>query len=80
MHYRIAGLKTELDDVDRFLKEMGVSRPEEEASLKVTRGSVPEETSVVLLAPKTSHNLAREILEIFTVGAQQSSCQPRSGK
>jgi len=52
MHYRIDGLKPELDDVDRFLKEMGVSRPEEETMLRITRSSVSEETSVILLAPK----------------------------
>jgi L-ascorbate metabolism protein UlaG (beta-lactamase superfamily) len=52
MHYQIPGLKAELDDVDRFLKEMGVSRPEEEATIKVSKSSVSEETSVVLLAPK----------------------------
>jgi L-ascorbate metabolism protein UlaG (beta-lactamase superfamily) len=52
MHYSIPGLRSELDDVDRFLKEMGVGPPEAEATLKVTASSVSEETSVVLLAPK----------------------------
>ena len=52
MHYQIPGLKTELNDVDRFLKEMGVSRPDEESTLKVTRSVISEETRVVLLAPK----------------------------
>ena len=52
MHYQIQGLKPDLDDVDRFLKEMGVSRPEEEASLKITKATIAEETSVVLLAPR----------------------------
>jgi L-ascorbate metabolism protein UlaG (beta-lactamase superfamily) len=53
MHYRMDGLTIELEDVDRFLKEMGATEPAEEASLKVTAGSLPEETEVVLLTPKS---------------------------
>jgi L-ascorbate metabolism protein UlaG (beta-lactamase superfamily) len=52
MHYKIPNLKLELEDVERFLKEMGISRPETEASLKVTAGNVPEETQVILLEPR----------------------------
>lgn len=52
MHYELPGLKPELDGVDRFLKEMGVSRPEEETTLKVSRTAISEETTVVLLSPK----------------------------
>ncbi len=52
MHYRIDGLKLELEDVDRFLKEMGATEPTEESSLKITTGNLPEETEVVILAPK----------------------------
>ena len=52
MHYSIPGLKIELNDVDRFLKEMGVNKPEEEATLRVNRAALSEETQVVLLAPK----------------------------
>ncbi|MCA9970402.1 MAG: MBL fold metallo-hydrolase [Anaerolineales bacterium] len=52
MHYRLPGLKVELDGVERFLKEMGVTDPKEEDSLKVTQGRLPEETETVLLAPK----------------------------
>ena len=52
MHYHVPGLKTELNDVDRFLKEMGVSRPDEESTMKVTQSAISEETRVVLLAPK----------------------------
>jgi L-ascorbate metabolism protein UlaG (beta-lactamase superfamily) len=52
MHYKIPNLKLELEDVERFLKEMGITGPEPESSLKVTSGSVPEETQVVLLEPK----------------------------
>jgi L-ascorbate metabolism protein UlaG (beta-lactamase superfamily) len=52
MHYNVDDLKLELDDVDRFLKEMGATEPTEEASLKIARGNLPEETEVVLLTPK----------------------------
>lgn len=52
MHYKLPGLKLELEDVERFLKEMGVTRPETEASLKVTPTTIPEETEVVLLEPR----------------------------
>ena len=52
MHYKIPNLKLELEDVERFLKEMGISQPDAESSLKVTTGNVPEETQVVLLEPK----------------------------
>ncbi len=52
MHYKIPNLKLELEDVDRFLKEMGATEPEAESSLKITPSSVPEETQIVLLEPK----------------------------
>ena len=45
-------INTEDADVDRFLKEMGVSPPEEETTSKVTASSISEETSVVVLSPK----------------------------
>jgi L-ascorbate metabolism protein UlaG (beta-lactamase superfamily) len=52
MHYQLPGLKLDLQEVDRFLKEMGVSEVKEEASLKLTSSSFPEETETVLLTPK----------------------------
>ncbi len=52
MHFDIDGLAVELEDVDRFLKEMGATEPAEETSLKVTSGNLPDETEVVLLTPK----------------------------
>lgn len=52
MHYALPGLKIELDGVDRFLKEMGVTDLKEETSLKVTETRLPEETELVLLTPK----------------------------
>lgn len=52
MHYQIPDLKLKLEGVERFLKEMGVTRPEEESSLKIAASSLPEETQVVLLTPR----------------------------
>jgi L-ascorbate metabolism protein UlaG (beta-lactamase superfamily) len=52
MHYHLDGLKLELEDVDRFLKEMGATEPKEESSLKITTSNLPEETEVLLLTPK----------------------------
>ncbi len=52
MHYRLPGLQPELDAVDRFLKEMGVSEPKVESSLKISATSIPEETEVIILTPK----------------------------
>ncbi|MBE2201840.1 MAG: MBL fold metallo-hydrolase [Anaerolinea sp.] len=52
MHYALPGLKIELDGVDRFLKEMGVTDLKEEASLKVNEARLPEETELILLTPR----------------------------
>lgn len=52
MHYKLPGLKLDLDDVDRFLKEMGVTDPTEESMLKISNGNLPEETETVILIPK----------------------------
>ncbi len=52
MHYRMPGLKLELDDVDRFLKEMGVTDVRQEDSLKISLTNLPEETEPVLLTPR----------------------------
>ena len=52
MHYQLPGIKVELDGVDRFLKEMGVTEPKEGPSLKITSKSFKEETEIVLLTPK----------------------------
>ena len=53
MHFAQKGLKLELSDVDRFLKEMGVTEIEEESSLRVTKTGLPMEgTEVVVLQPK----------------------------
>ena len=53
MHYAIPGLKLELDPIDRFLKEMGVTSAEAQPKLSVQKSSVSEyETKVVVLEPK----------------------------
>lgn len=52
MHYKMPSLKLELDEVDRFLKEMGVTEPSEESSLKISSSNLPEETETVILTPK----------------------------
>ena len=53
MHYAIPGLKLELDPIDRFLKEMGLTASEPQPKLTVQKSSVTEyETKVVVLEPK----------------------------
>lgn len=52
MHYAIPGLNFELDPVDKFLKEMGVSKVQEEDILKVTSASLPEQPQVIVLRPQ----------------------------
>lgn len=49
MHYATKDTKMELDSLDKFLKEMGISTSEPEASIKVTKSSLPQETHVVVL-------------------------------
>jgi len=56
MHYALPGLAIELDSVDKFLKEMGVSKVQEEDVLKLTVGSLPEQPQVVLLRPQLQIN------------------------
>ncbi len=56
MHYALSGLTVELDSVDKFLKEMGVSKVQEEDVLKLTAGSLPEQPQVVLLRPQLQTN------------------------
>lgn len=52
MHYHIPGLTLGLDQVDRFLKEMGVTDPKEDASLRISAQNLPEETETLILMPK----------------------------
>ena len=52
MHYNTPGSKVTLDPLDKFLKEMGLGKVEPEASLKVTRSAIPNESRVVVLTHK----------------------------
>lgn len=52
MNYKTPGLALERQPVDRFLKEMGVTHPDTQASLKLTTTAMPEETQIVLLEPQ----------------------------
>jgi len=50
MHYKIPGLKVDVDPVDKFLKEMGASKAEKLPKLKIAKKDLPqEETKVILL-------------------------------
>ncbi len=54
MHYSMPQGKLDLDPLDKFLKEMGLGEVEPQSSLKITSSSVPTETRVEVLSPKTS--------------------------
>jgi L-ascorbate metabolism protein UlaG (beta-lactamase superfamily) len=49
MHYHTKGHKLGLDPLDKFLKELGITEPQRESSLKVTSSTLSEETQVVVL-------------------------------
>ena len=49
MHYSTSDSKISLDNLNKFLKEMGLGKQESQPSFKVTRSSLPEETRVVVL-------------------------------
>jgi L-ascorbate metabolism protein UlaG (beta-lactamase superfamily) len=49
MHYSTPAAKLSLDSLNKFLKEMGLSKVEAQPSLKVTRSGLPDETRVVVL-------------------------------
>jgi L-ascorbate metabolism protein UlaG (beta-lactamase superfamily) len=52
MHYALSGFDLDLDDVEKFLKEMGVPAPAPVPSLKLTKSDIfIEEIRVVLLEP-----------------------------
>lgn len=54
MHYKTDDVTLKLDPVSRFLKEMGLSGIKPEASMKITKSGLPDETKVVLLDYKAS--------------------------
>jgi L-ascorbate metabolism protein UlaG (beta-lactamase superfamily) len=49
MHYATPDAKVKLDDLNKFIKEMGLGKQAAQPSLKVTRTSLPSETHVVVL-------------------------------
>jgi L-ascorbate metabolism protein UlaG (beta-lactamase superfamily) len=49
MHYATPDSKISLDPLNKFIKEMGLSKPEPQPLLKVTRSGLPDETHVVVL-------------------------------
>jgi L-ascorbate metabolism protein UlaG (beta-lactamase superfamily) len=49
MHYRTDVCALDLDPVDRFCHEMGAADLQPQARLNVTRGSLPDQLTVVLL-------------------------------
>jgi L-ascorbate metabolism protein UlaG (beta-lactamase superfamily) len=49
MHYATPDSKIKLDDLNKFIKEMGLSKQDAQPSLKVTRSSLPAETHIVVL-------------------------------
>jgi len=49
MHYATPAAKVSLDSLNKFIKEMGLSKAENQPSLKVTRSGLPNETHVVVL-------------------------------
>lgn len=54
MHYEQEGLAFDLDPVDRFLRAMGVTNPQQMDMLRVNAASLPEQPQVVILTPQTS--------------------------
>lgn len=52
MHYKIPGLKENLDGISKFSKEMGIKETEAIDKLRITKKDLPqEETKVVILKP-----------------------------
>ncbi len=52
MYYATPECKIPLEPLSKFLKAMGVSEPEPQASLKVSNASLPDETQVIILSPQ----------------------------
>ena len=49
MHYSTPAAKVSLDALNKFIKEMGLSKADTQPSLKVTRSGLPNETHVMVL-------------------------------
>lgn len=54
MHYATPDAKLSLESLNKFLKEMGLSKQDAQPSLKVSRSGLPDETHVVVLEYQTS--------------------------
>jgi L-ascorbate metabolism protein UlaG (beta-lactamase superfamily) len=52
MHYSLPGIRLELDPVERFCREMGAAELTPQARVNVTRSSLPDQLTVVLLEPR----------------------------
>jgi L-ascorbate metabolism protein UlaG (beta-lactamase superfamily) len=52
MHYRTPEIDLKLDTLQKFVKEMGLSTPKPQESLKITKADLPDETHVVVLDHK----------------------------
>jgi L-ascorbate metabolism protein UlaG (beta-lactamase superfamily) len=53
MHYHLPELAIKLDPIDKFLKEMGLTKADTVDTLKLTKASLPEETQIVLMEAKS---------------------------
>jgi L-ascorbate metabolism protein UlaG (beta-lactamase superfamily) len=49
MHYATPEAKVTLESLGKFLKEMGLGKQESQATLKISRSALPEETRVIVL-------------------------------
>jgi L-ascorbate metabolism protein UlaG (beta-lactamase superfamily) len=52
MHYQTPGVRVVLEPVDRFCREIGAAELTPQARLTVTRSSLPDQLTVVLLEPR----------------------------
>jgi L-ascorbate metabolism protein UlaG (beta-lactamase superfamily) len=49
MHYALPGISSRLETIERFCREMAVQDPRTQPKLNVTKSSLPDETTVMLL-------------------------------
>jgi len=54
MHYAVPGVGLGLEPVERFCREMGIADARPQPRLSVTRSSLPEESTVVILEPSAA--------------------------
>ena len=52
MHFLTQGMRLELDPVDRFCREIGAAELTPQPRLNITRSSLPDQLTVVLLEPR----------------------------